>query len=206
MLFPSGSSRLILYLSYILRWYEKLKYETIMSVKELVRTGWMLRGIPSCVAETVASHTFEVIFLSMIISDRLKRNGVNVDVEKVLRMSILHDIPEAITGDIVKWTKENLVSLDIDKIALQELGLSNYRDLIVDLLELKSLESEIVKFSDYLATLLQAKRYFRLGYRRVDEIIRSSEEVIKHMENYLPKLSKYKNTINSLYGELISSE
>ncbi|MEM1917584.1 MAG: HD domain-containing protein, partial [Sulfolobales archaeon] len=79
-----------------------VRYGLAMRVKNIARTGWMMRGIPPSDSETVGSHSFEVAFLSMLIADRLTSIGVTVDVSKILRLALLHDLTESVIGDIVR--------------------------------------------------------------------------------------------------------
>ena len=81
--------------------YEKLI--DLMSLagklKRLKRTGWIETGIPD--PESVSDHTYRVTLLAMILSD-LK----NLDTEKVLKMSMIHDLPESIIGDLTPDQKK----------------------------------------------------------------------------------------------------
>jgi len=65
---------------------------------DLPRTGWLLRGVRPC--ESIAEHSYGVAVTAMLLVDALRDDGVEVDGERVLRMALLHDAPEARTGDI----------------------------------------------------------------------------------------------------------
>lgn len=66
---------------------------------ELPRTGWLLRGIRPC--ESIADHSYAVALTVMLLVDALRDEGVDVDGERALRMALVHDTPEAKTGDIL---------------------------------------------------------------------------------------------------------
>src|SRR6476620_11830098 len=68
-------------------------------LKRLDRTGWVLRGFPNG-TESVAAHSFGVSVTAMLLADELERQGATVDVEKVLRISLLHDWAEVRVGDM----------------------------------------------------------------------------------------------------------
>lgn len=55
--------------------------------------------------ETVADHTGQVGIIAVVIADRCKRLGANVDLGKVALYSLFHDCEEAITGDIPRPSK-----------------------------------------------------------------------------------------------------
>lgn len=68
--------------------------------KEIPRTGWGMHGVKN--PESVAEHTFSLSFLTLqlapILSDRL---NYPLNINKLVKMAILHDIGEIETGDIV---------------------------------------------------------------------------------------------------------
>ncbi|MEM0066231.1 MAG: HD family hydrolase [Sulfolobales archaeon] len=159
-----------------------VRYGLAMRVKNIARTGWMMRGIPPSDSETVGSHSFEVAFLSMLIADRLTSIGVTVDVSKILRLALLHDLTESVIGDIVRAVKESISgSQQLEERAIRELGMDNYVDIYQELLEGKSLEAILIKICDNLATLLQGLRYLSKGYTSVIDIVESTKQRIEEI-------------------------
>src|SRR5918998_163028 len=77
----------------------------LQRLKGLERTGWMLRGI-SAGAESVAAHSYGVVVAAMLLADELIERGVAVNVERVLRMAVLHDWAEARVGDMPRTASE----------------------------------------------------------------------------------------------------
>src|SRR3954467_1686969 len=71
----------------------------LQRLKRLDRTGWTLRGLPNG-TESVAAHSFGVGVAAMLLADELLAQGVAVNVEKVLRMALLHDWAEVRVGDM----------------------------------------------------------------------------------------------------------
>ena len=67
-------------------------------MKTMHRTGWGMLGIKS--AESIADHCYRVSVFAMLLADVLKAKGEDIDVEKVMRISLLHDIAESRIGDI----------------------------------------------------------------------------------------------------------
>ena len=69
-------------------------------LKRTPRTGWQLRGAPlGGQAENVAAHSYGVVFLTMLLLDLDDRN---LDCALALRTAILHDLAEALIGDLPK--------------------------------------------------------------------------------------------------------
>ena len=67
-------------------------------MSDLPRTGWLLRGVRPC--ESIADHSYGVAVTVMLLCDALRAAGVEVDGERALRLALVHDVPEAKTGDI----------------------------------------------------------------------------------------------------------
>ncbi len=69
-------------------------FKITTNLKKIPRKGWTTKlGISS--PESVADHTFSMSTIAMVLSDLQK-----LDTQKVLKMSLLHDIAESITGDL----------------------------------------------------------------------------------------------------------
>jgi putative hydrolase of HD superfamily len=186
----------------------EFKYELAMRVKNIARTGWMMRGVPPSESETVAEHSYEVAVLALVLGGRLRSSGFQVDVEKVLKLALLHDIVESITGDIVKAVKERIPNpRAIEVEALKELGMEEYAQLLEELEVGGSAEAYLVEVCDNLATLLQAIRYVNRGYTQVLEL---AESVRRRLEKLLTSgplpreaLNLLRETVSNL---LISGE
>src|SRR5690348_3445079 len=73
-------------------------YYEFNQLKQLYRQGWLRRGVPALECETVAEHTFSMALLAMLIADA---HFPELDLTKVLRLVLLHDLGEIYTGDIV---------------------------------------------------------------------------------------------------------
>src|SRR5215204_6197595 len=71
----------------------------LQRLKRLDRTGWVLRGLPNG-TESVASHSFGVSVTAMLLADKLIAKGIAINVEKVLRVALLHDWAEVRVGDM----------------------------------------------------------------------------------------------------------
>ncbi len=67
-------------------------------LKKVSRSGWVRIGIKS--PESVADHTFRTALLCMIFSSL-----EGLDELKMLRMALIHDLPEVITGDLTPSEK-----------------------------------------------------------------------------------------------------
>ena len=128
--------------------------------------------------EDVAQHSYLTAFYAMILADLERRRGRRVDVEKLLRMALLHDAEESRTGDIHHPFKHQdpAFTKTIDDRALQwfrDLMLSLPDTLARDYIELRkaeqqdSMEAVLVKAADKLEALLWAYEEYLLGNEQV---------------------------------------
>lgn len=132
------------------------------------RTGFQFLGSG---AETVAEHILRTIFIGYALAKLEK----NVDELKILRMCLVHDLPEARTGDM-NYVNKKYVSVDEEK-AVRELANTLFfgdeiKTIIDEFNEKKTKESLIVHDADQLALILQLKEYGDLGNKYSKEWIR----------------------------------
>ena len=88
-------------------------YYEMAHLKQLYRQGWLRRGVPKDRCESVAEHSFSVAMLALWLADRV---CAPLDVNKALRMALLHDFGEIYAGD---FTPADLISED-EKSRLEE--------------------------------------------------------------------------------------
>lgn len=65
---------------------------TALALKDERRTGWQLRGVTD--PEPVAAHSWGVSLLALLFTPS------DVDRDRVLRMAVVHDLGEAVVGDV----------------------------------------------------------------------------------------------------------
>ena len=129
---------------------------------DLPRTGWLLRGVRPC--ESIAEHSHAVAVTVMLLVDALRAEGHEVDGERALRMALVHDAPEAKTGDIPMPQKTPDMTDALDRLEddiaqklLPEPEL--WREAHAG----DSLEARIVKAADKLQMMTKALVYGRQG-------------------------------------------
>ena len=150
--------------------------EEIGVLKNLPRTGWRLRGIKD--AESVADHCYRVSLLSMILADVLAEQGVPLDVEKVMRLALLHEVAEARIGDlpfpaleyIPKAVKKTGEQAAVESM-FEHFGplQQKYMQLWEEFEEGTSIEGKLVRAADKLELMIQVLEYEKIGYRSLDK-------------------------------------
>lgn len=140
-------------------------------LKNIPRTGWLQRGIPPSVAETVAEHSFEVAAILAVVA--MEAEGL--DKEKMLLMGILHDWGEAVAGDMPRSLTKRLgkkAKSDAERKIMDELAEASGFAAVTELFEeyegRGSPEALVAKVADVLSTLRQARAYLARGYRVED--------------------------------------
>ena len=153
--------------------------ETLIEVerlKRLDRTGWTLRGLPNG-TESVAAHSFGVGVTAMLLADELLAKGLALDVERVLRLALIHDWAEVRLGDLPKTAKrylgkenssaaEQLAFADVVSTA-KEAAL--YEQLHHEYEQRSSIESRVVKLADVVDLLVETLALERAGAQGLDE-------------------------------------
>ena len=159
--------------------------EIINKLKEIRRTGWIRSHISG--SETVAEHILHVSIISLVLISHVSSN---IDTFKVLALSLIHDLPEAIYGDIPSPEK-NTGDIVNEKMWLKSfLKNTGYPvKWAEDLFELRDLESKIVKFSDLTATLTQgleySEKYGCRGYLKeiIYSNIQNSKKILESVDD-----------------------
>lgn len=88
-------------------------------LSELPRTGWLLSGVTT--PESVAAHSYAVAVCAMGIVDALRASGEQVDGEAVLRLALLHDAAEVVTGDIPGPAKSAALKAALSEVEAEAL-------------------------------------------------------------------------------------
>ena len=136
----------------------------VSELKNIKRSGWKYK-LNIDHGESVADHTYAMTVLGMVISDL---HGLNT--EKIMRMSLLHDLAESITGDITpdKITKDEKYMKENDAITIILGKLPNeltkmYSKIWEEMQKKESKEAKFVHDLDKLEMVIQAKAYQKSG-------------------------------------------
>lgn len=107
--------------------------------------------------ESVAEHSWRISLMAMLIADEFPE----ADMNKVIRMCLIHDLGEAFTGDIPTFWKtgadeaaeENLLNAWVN--TLPEPQKTEFADLYAEMNALETLEAKIYKALDKLEAIIQ---------------------------------------------------
>ncbi len=134
-------------------------------LKRTPRTGFQFLGSG---AESVAEHIFRTAYIGYTLGNLAK----GVDKDKILKMCLFHDLPEARTGDLnyvnKKYVKADEVKAVNDLADTLPFG-GEIRELIFEFLKGESVEAQLAYDADQLEMILALKEYKDLGNKYADE-------------------------------------
>ncbi|MEO9308460.1 MAG: HD domain-containing protein [Nitrososphaera sp.] len=157
----------------------------VAELKKVPRSGWKNKvGIEH--PESVADHSYGTAVMAMVLSDLH-----NFDTEKIIKMALLHDLAESITGDFMpgEISKENKKTVEND--AMKEIlskiphdVANQYSKLWKEYSELQTKESVLLHDVDKLEMAIQAVKYSSEGFsnEKLRTFLESAKNEIKSKE------------------------
>jgi putative hydrolase of HD superfamily len=136
-------------------------------LSRLPRSGYQFLGSGK---ESVAEHILRTVFVAYTLC----KMDESLDEPRVLKMCILHDLPEARTGDM-NYVNKKYVKVDEEK-AIAELTQSLFfgndiKEAIDEFNRRETRESLIARDADQIALILQLKECGDLGNKYTEEWI-----------------------------------
>ncbi|CAI0552686.1 unnamed protein product [Linum tenue] len=145
-------------------------------LKTTKRKGWINHGIDD--AESIADHMYRMALMSLIVGDI---PGVNR--ERCIKIAIVHDIAEAIVGDITpsdgvpkaeKSRREQAALKEMCKMLGGGMRAEEIKELWYEYENNASLEANLVKDFDKVEMILQALEYETEHGKLLDEFFIST--------------------------------
>ncbi len=142
--------------------------------------------------ESVSEHSFHTAVYAMVLADMERANGREVDVEKLLRCCLIHDLEESMTGDILhgfKYSDPELLK------NMKKMGAEFYKRVVGELPDEISrgyvslweeakaggIEGQILEAADKIEALMYCMEEYSLGNKKfkpiIDHIVESIEEI-----------------------------
>ncbi|CEL61882.1 HD domain-containing protein 2 OS=Danio rerio GN=hddc2 PE=2 SV=1 [Rhizoctonia solani AG-1 IB] len=162
-------------------------FHVLESLKTQKRTGWIKSKVPN--PESIADHMHRMSILALCTSD------TSLDISKCVMMAVVHDLAEAVVGDIAPWEGVSKA----EKVQREREGMRNMlSDMLHDgpgAIRIQELweeyeaqatpEARFVKDLDRLEMALQAAEYekhFPDEPKKLQPFFDSSIPNIKHPE------------------------
>ncbi len=135
--------------------------ETKALLDILVQAGKLKKETRHCFLderrkESVADHSWRVALMAFLLEDEFSQ----LDIKKVMAMSLIHDLGESFTGDIPTFEKgkqESEIEEEILRHWIQtfpEPSRSNWLNLFCEMKEQKTMEAKLYKALDKLEAIL----------------------------------------------------
>jgi putative hydrolase of HD superfamily len=134
-------------------------------LKRTPRTGFQFLGSG---AESVAEHIFRTVYIGYALGNMAE----GADTDRIIKMCLFHDLPEARTGDL-NYVNKKYVKTD-EKKAVDDLTDTlpfgaEMKKLIAEFSEGETLEAQLAQDSDQLELILALKEHKDLGNKYADE-------------------------------------
>lgn len=155
----------------------------IGKAKRTKRNGWLREGIIE--AESVADHSYRVAVMALIFGNKL-----NVDTDKLVALSLLHDLAEGIMGDLViergldindqrRKVKEKL-EFKIFKKMFNGVSRKDITTMFGEIINYATSEAKILKQLERLEMAVQALEYEEQYGKDLSEFFENADYHISH--------------------------
>ncbi|ROT71185.1 hypothetical protein C7M84_010517 [Penaeus vannamei] len=175
-------------------------FKTIGRLKHIKRTGWVRSDVND--PETISGHMYRMAMMSFLLDEE-----DNVNRDRVMRISLVHDMAESIVGDLTphcgvsneeKHEREVAAMEHFSKLVGEKAGNEMF-NLFLEYEEQKTNEAIFVKDLDKFDMILQAFEYEtdqkRLG--SLEEFFKTTEGAFSH-----PKVKRW---VEELYKQRAES-
>ena len=129
----------------------------ILSVAEKLKCNTRHCYTSSGRHESVAEHSWRIALMAMLIAPEFPE----ADMDKVIRMCLIHDLGEAFTGDIPTFDKTEADSQKEDALfdrwvqTLPECTREEFSGLLLEMNAMETLEAKIYKALDKMEAVIQ---------------------------------------------------
>ena len=159
-------------------------FSVVGKLKTLKRTGWVNHDVAE--PESVADHMYRMAMLSFLIKDP------TIDRERLMKICLVHDLAEAIVGDItpydIKVSKE--LKRELEENALIKISddigdpviASEIKELWLEYEDCTTNEAKIAKNLDKFEMIIQANEYEEEQGMDLCDFFKSTEGKFDHPE------------------------
>lgn len=150
----------------------------LQNLKTTKRTGWVNNKVSN--PESISDHMHRMSVIAMLLPIESNR-------DRLIKMALVHDIAEAVVGDITpsQMTKADKATLELSAMQKFSKDLGPMADEMLELwMEYEAGETKtaiICKDIDKFEMILQAFEYEKDGHpQKLDEFFSSTEGKFKH--------------------------
>ena len=144
--------------------------------------------------ESVAEHSWRLCLMALLLEDEFS----DVDINKVIKMCVIHDLGEAFTGDIATFRKTRKDRTEEERLfsswinSFPEYQKKQFSELLCEMNALETKEAKLYKALDKLEAVIQHNEsdistWLELEY---DLQLNYGREAVQHSP-YLKELKEY---------------
>lgn len=175
-------------------------------------------SIPVNRVENVAEHSFYVSFYALMLAkDLVKQKQVEIDWERLYTATIVHDVDESLTGDVLRHVKRKSHELHemwnrmCEKVVsefCEELGIDFLDDWKNDK-DMNSLEGFILSLADFLCVFSYGYEEYMTGNQNMKKVMAGSYKWVRdifeeHSDSDHPAAYLVKEVLGTLQKKLNS--
>ena len=129
----------------------------ILSIAEKLKCNTRQSDTSTGRRESVAEHSWRLALMAMLLEDEFP----TLDMNKVIKMCLIHDLGEAFTGDIPTFLKTDADAENEDNILLRwvdtlpEFQRVQFKELLTEMLALETPEAKLYKSLDKMEAVIQ---------------------------------------------------
>jgi 5'-deoxynucleotidase YfbR-like HD superfamily hydrolase len=147
-------------------------------LRQMRIVNYMLRYAAEITAnpESLGEHMCSVMLISYQIATDLKKQGIEVDMERLWILSMFHDIAEPFTGDIPTPLKSPALKGEVDRMeslaydVLEKWGIDVSVVRGYDKGNVEDIESRIVKCADFISAVTYISEEYFVGTAKMAEV------------------------------------
>ena len=130
---------------------------SILSVAEKLKCNTRHSDTSSGRRESVAEHSWRLALMAMLLEDEFP----DMDIDRVIRMCLIHDLGEAFTGDIATFDKTEADSEKEEQIyrewieSFPGVQRKQFQELLTEMSALQTKEAKLYKALDKLEAVIQ---------------------------------------------------
>lgn len=130
---------------------------SILSVAEKLKCNTRHSDTSSGRRESVAEHSWRLALMAMLLEDEFP----DMDIDRVIRMCLIHDLGEAFTGDIATFDKTEADSKKEEQIyrewieSFPGVQRKQFQELLTEMSALQTKEAKLYKALDKLEAVIQ---------------------------------------------------
>jgi len=181
------------------------------------RLGCLMRfsNVPRLAAQSVAEHSYCVTFLAMLVGDYLVDKGERVDKLRLLKMALLHDVEEVISGDILKTLKHGNFKKELGELNEQNMYYltrllgkkkNDYLVLWQEVKDGKTLEAKLISFVDMIDRIVYCLKESHLGNNYFRELLEFEATKLRDWIPELPALGEFIVTLSTYALDYLSGD